>query len=212
MPTNPGLLIIMSGPSGAGKGRVRNELLKRRPGIHYGISATTREKRPGEVDGVNYYFLSKEEFLRRVERGGFVEWAEVYGNYYGTPRQPMEEYLAAGRDVIIEKDIQGAQSLKAIYPDAVYVFILPPSLEELRRRITARGTESEQARNQRLASASDELSYIGTYDYAIVNDDLQQAVDQLEAIFTAEKCRVHRQPELLSKYGRSDRWHATEHR
>lgn len=201
----------MSGPSGAGKGSLRHELTRRHPDIYYGVSATTREKRPGEIDGVSYYFLTREQFQQRIETGQFVEWAEVYGNYYGTPRQPMEDYLASGRTVIIEKDIQGALTLKKIYSDAVFVFIVPPSFEELRRRIVARGTESEQALRQRLASASEELSYIDAYDYVIVNDDVKTAVDQLEAILIAERARVHRQPRLTSKFKQSsEQSHSTE--
>lgn len=194
-----GLLIVLSGPSGAGKGTVRAALMERQPELRYGISVTTRARRAHEMDGVHYYFIDREDFLRRRDRGEFVEWAEVYGNYYATPREPMETWLAEGHDVLIEKDIQGAMTLKRAYPDACFVFILPPSLEELRRRITARGSESAEARNQRLASASHELTYLDRYDYAVVNDRVDAAVDKLLAIIKAEKCRVSRQPDLIEK-------------
>lgn len=196
MSKNPGLFVVLSGPSGAGKGAVRARLLERYPNIRYGVSATTRPKRPGEEEGVSYFFLTPEEFQRDVAAGRFVEWAEVYGNFYGTPREPMESWLAEGIDVIVEKDIQGALALKKVYPDAVYVFILPPSFEELRERISRRGTETPEALARRLASAGEELSYVDRYDYAIINDDLDQAVDRLAAILIAEKCRVRRQPDV----------------
>ena len=138
-PAWPGLMIVLSAPSGAGKGAIRQRLQERMPGLLYAVSVTTRPKRPGEVDGVNYHFVTPEEFQARVAAGEFVEWARVYGNYYGTPREPMETWLREGRDVICEKDVQGALSLMDIYPDAVYIFTMPPSLEELRRRIGAPG-------------------------------------------------------------------------
>lgn len=190
-----GLLIVLSGPSGAGKGAVRQGLLERDPAIKYGVSLTTRPPRPGEIDGVSYHFVSKAEFQHQVKTGGLVEWAEVYGNHYGTPRVATEELLAAGSDVILEKDIQGAMVLKRQYPDAVFVFILPPSLAELNQRIHRRGTESLEARRQRLANVSMELTYLDRYDYVVVNDSLPEAVDRLAAIITAEKCRVSRHPE-----------------
>lgn len=195
-----GLLIVLSGPSGAGKGAIRSMLQQVRPEIRYGVSVTTRPKRAGELDGVNYHFVAREDFERLVANGEFIEWAEVYGHLYGTPRQPMEGWLDAGHDTIVEKDIQGALALKERYPDAVYVFILPPSLEELRNRIVLRGTESSEARQQRLASASDELGYVDRYDYAIVNDDLAEAARRLEAIIVAEKCRVRRQHCAVPRY------------
>lgn len=202
-----GLLIVLSGPSGAGKGAVRSLLQQSRSEIGYGVSVTTRPKRAGEADGVSYHFVTREEFERRVANQEFVEWAEVYGHLYGTPRQPIEDWLAAGQDAIVEKDIQGALALKEHYPDAVYVFILPPSLDELRRRIACRGTESPEARQQRLESASEELGYVDRYDYAIVNDDLDEAARRLEAIIVAEKCRVQRQNRALQRCAQEGRGH-----
>lgn len=197
-PAAGGLLVVLSGPSGTGKGSIRRGLRKIRPDIIYGVSVTTRKPRAGEVDGESYFFVDEEEFFRKVRAGELVEWAKVYDNYYGTPREPMESQLAAGQDIILEKDIQGALALKERYPEAVYVFILPPSFEELRRRVERRGTESAEERVRRMASASWELRHIGRYDYVIVNDNLEKAVRQLVAVIEAEKCRVGRHPGLFS--------------
>jgi guanylate kinase len=196
----PGLLVVISGPSGAGKGAVRRELQQCRDGLVYGVSCTTREPRPGEQPGEHYFFLSEEEFHRRIEEGELVEWAEVYGNYYGTPREPMESLLAEGTDVIVEKDTQGATTLMEEYPDAVYVFILPPSLDELQNRIEKRGTECEAVQETRLASAQEELAYLKCYDYVVVNDDIERAASCLGAIITAEKCRVSRCQHDISRF------------
>lgn len=194
-----GVLTIISAPSGAGKGTIRALLQKRMPKLRYGVSVTTRQPREGEVDGINYYFMDEEVFKNGLSEGKFVEHAEVYGNYYATPRQPMEDWLKEGIDVIIEKDVQGALALKNVYPEAVYVFILPPSLEELRQRITRRGTETEQARSQRLKSAEIELNYINHYDYVIVNDDLDKAVSDLQAIIVSESLKIKRQKAIVEK-------------
>lgn len=191
-----GIMVVLSGPSGAGKGAVRARLRERHPEVRYGVSATTRHPRMGEVEGQSYHFLSRQDFEDRIALGDFVEWAEVYGNLYGTPRQPAESWLVAGHDVVVEKDIQGALKLKEVYPDAVFVFILPPSMEALRQRIEQRGSETPESRDRRLACAAGEMAYIGRYDYAVINDQLDAAVDKLEAIMTAEKCRVGRQPDL----------------
>lgn len=191
-----GLLIVLSGPAGVGKGAVRARLKERRPDILYGVSATTRPRRPGETDGVSYFFLDASEFQRRVAAGEFVEWAEVHGNLYGTPRRPMEDWLAAGKDVIVEKDIQGAATLRKRYPDAVYVFLLPPTFEALRERMERRGSDPPAAVARRLEAALAELEQVVNYDYAIVNDDLDETVRRLEAVILAEKCRVARQPAL----------------
>lgn len=191
-----GLLLVLSGPSGVGKGTVRSRLIERCPGLRYGVSVTTRPWREGEIEGVSYFFLPRDEFRRRAGRGEFVEWAEVHGNLYGTPRRPMEDWLAEGDDVIVEKDIQGAFALKRAYPDAIYVFLLPPSMGALRERMARRGTEPPDVAARRLAAATFELQQVCTYDYAVMNDQLDEAARKLEAILTAEKCRVSRQPEL----------------
>jgi len=198
-PRWPGLMIVLSAPSGAGKGAIRRRLQERLPHLRYAVSVTTRPMRPGEIDGINYHFVTPEEFHARVEAGYFVEWAKVYGNYYGTPREPMETWLREGHDVICEKDVQGALKLMDIYPEAVYIFTMPPSLEELRRRIERRGTESPEARAQRLASADCEMACVDRYDYVVVNDDLERAVDDIIAIIRAEKLRSCRQRHLVDQ-------------
>ena len=188
----PGLLVVLSAPSGAGKGAVRAAVQRRMPELRYGVSVTTRPARPGEQHGVHYEFVDEETFRRRLEAGEFLEWARVYGHHYATPRQPMEDWLRQGIDVIVEKDVQGARTLMDLCPDAVFIFILPPSLEELRRRMLQRGTESPEARSQRLRSAREELHAVDRYDYCVVNDDVERAAGQVCAIIEAEKCRVER--------------------
>lgn len=187
-----GLLIVFSAPSGAGKGSVRAAVMRRLPQLRYGVSVTTRKPRPGEQQGIHYDFIDEETFRNRVEAGDFLEWAHVYGHYYGTPRQPLFDWLQAGIDVIVEKDVQGAKALMELCPDAVYIFILPPSLSELRRRMVNRGTEALAARRQRLRSAREELFTVDRYDYCVVNHEIEQAAEQVCAIITAEKCRVDR--------------------
>lgn len=191
-PRFPGLLMVLSGPSGAGKGSVRKAWLARHPEVRFAPSVTTRAPRVGELPGVDYVFLEESAFEARRRSGELVEWARVYDHAYGTPRLPMEEWLGQGVDVVVEKDVQGAMSLKAAYPEAVFVFILPPSFEELRRRMLRRGTESPEAREIRLASAARELSYMGEYDYAVVNDEVERAAELLEVIRQAEHCRAWR--------------------
>lgn len=193
---NKGLLIVVSGPSGAGKGTICSAYLERNPHAILSVSVTTRKPRVGEKEGVNYFFRDKETFLKMVENGEFLEYAEVYGNYYGTPKKFVEEELAAGRDVILEIDIQGALQVKERFPEAVFVFIIPPSMEELKRRIVKRGTEDAETIYRRFQSAYEELNYISRYNYVIINDTVDSAVAKLEAIVLAEKCRVDRNKEL----------------
>lgn len=194
MEQSNGLLIVLSGPSGAGKGTVCKELIKEMPQVKYSVSATTREPRPGEVDGLHYYFRKKEEFQEMIRNGELLEWAEFCENYYGTPRFAVEQAIQAGNDVILEIDIQGALQIKKVYPQGVFVFIAPPSLDELSQRIHNRGTESKEIIEKRLKTAVRELEYITEYDYVVVNDEVPVAVDKLKSILTAEKCRVKRKP------------------
>ncbi len=191
--TKRGVLIVLSGPSGTGKGTVcglvRQHLGER---VEYSISATTRKPRNGEENGREYFFYSKKEFEALREQNGFLEWAQVYDNYYGTPRAFVEKVLASGKDCILEIDPQGALQVRKATEDAVLVFIAPPSLEELRRRLTGRGTESAEEVEKRLSCAEGELAYRNQYDYIIINDDVERAAEKMEAIMKAEKCRSWR--------------------
>lgn len=187
-----GLLIVLSGPSGVGKGTVCSYLKAEYQDIYYSVSATTRQARIGEKEGVNYFFLSESEFLVRRDRGDFLEWAEVYGHYYGTPRSVVEDQLAQGKDVILEIDIQGAKKVKNGFPQGVFIFLMPPSKAELEKRIVGRATDSAETIKRRLACVDSELIEIKTYDYAVTNDRVADAVERITAIMTAEKCRVSR--------------------
>lgn len=187
-----GLLIVISGPSGAGKGTICKELLNKNEELLLSVSATTRSPRDGEVDGVNYHFLSKNEFITRIEQEDFLEHAEVYGNYYGTPKSNVNEMLEKGRDVILEIDIQGALKVKENTEEGVFIFILPPSMEELKQRIIKRGSETPESLMKRFKSAYKEINFVSRYNYAVVNDEVNLAVEKLEAIILAEKCRVDR--------------------
>ncbi|MBU5482721.1 guanylate kinase [Clostridium sp. MSJ-11] len=187
----PGLLIVISGPSGTGKGTVCKALLDRND-FWISVSSTTRRPRVGEVNGESYYFLSKEEFLDKISENDFLEYAEVYGNYYGTPKSKVIEMIESGEDVILEIDIQGALKVKENYPNGVFIFILPPSMEELKKRITNRGTETEESLMTRFKCAYKEINYLSKYNYAVVNDEVEDAVNKIESIILAEKCRVDR--------------------
>ena len=195
-----GKLFILSGPSGAGKGTICKALLAE-TGLELSVSMTTRNPRAGETEGESYYFVSKEEFLRKIEASGFLEYAEVYGNFYGTPKQPVIDKLSAGTDVVLEIDMQGALKVKENYPDGVFIFILPPSMSELRKRLTGRGTETAEAIEMRLGETLKELSYIDKYDYCVVNGQLEEAVARVKAIVVAEHSRVtFTAEELISRY------------
>ena len=187
-----GVLIVISGPSGAGKGTICKELIEKHDNIYISVSATTRSPRAGEIDGVNYYFLTKDEFKDKVESNGFIEYANVHGNYYGTPKLNVEKMLNEGKNVILEIDIQGALQVKENFEEGVFIFILPPSMEELKRRIIKRGSETEESLMTRFKNAYKEINYVSKYNYAVVNDTLDLAVSKVEAIINAEKCRVDR--------------------
>ncbi|QGH23049.1 guanylate kinase [Clostridium butyricum] len=187
-----GLLIVISGPSGAGKGTICKSFLERNSEVEISVSATTRSPRNGEVDGINYYFMSKEQFKEKIEANDFLEYAEVYDNFYGTPKSNVEQLLESGKDVILEIDIQGALKVKENTEEGVFIFILPPSMEELKARIIKRGSETPESLMKRFKSAYKEINFISRYNYAVVNDEVETAVDKLEAIVCAEKCRVDR--------------------
>ena len=194
MEENYGLLIVLSGPSGAGKGTICQELLHQMPNLRYSVSSTTRSPRPGEVDGVHYHFRPREEFEALLARDELLEWAEFCDNYYGTPRFAVEQALQQGRDVILEIEIQGALQIKKRFPQGVFTFIVPPSMDVLSERIHKRGTETEEVIQKRLAKAIQELEYVSEYDYVVINDEVPVAVDKLKSILVAEKCRVKRKP------------------
>lgn len=186
-----GLLIILSGPSGAGKGTICKQLLKETD-VKLSISSTTREPRNGEVHGREYFFISKEEFEAKLEENEFLEWACVYDNYYGTPNAYVEEILSSGYDCILEIDPQGAKQVKEKRPNAVYLFIIPPSMRELEERLKGRGTETNIEIEKRLGNVLNEMEFLGLYDYVIVNDVVAKAVEKVKAIILAEKCRAKR--------------------
>lgn len=186
-----GLLLVISGPSGAGKGTICKAIIEKDK-LWLSVSATTRAPRNGEIDGKNYFFISHEEFLARIEKDDFLEYAEVYGNYYGTPRSSVIEMINNGKDVILEIDIQGALKVKEAFPEGIFIFILPPSMEELKQRIIKRGSETPESLMTRFKSAYKEINYVSKYSYAVVNDTVDTAVAKIESIVVAERCRVDR--------------------
>ncbi len=185
--TEQPLLIVISGPSGSGKGTLCELLRKALPNISYSVSVTTRPPRINEKDGVDYFFVTEEEFKRMLEKGELLEWAEVYGHYYGTPRFAVENALRSGKDVLLEIDIQGALKIKEIFPDALLIFIKPPSIEELSKRIAKRGTEDVETIGRRLNCAYRELQAAQMYDYVVQNDRKERAFMELLEIINKEK-------------------------
>ena len=182
-----GTLYVFTGPSGAGKGTVLGRLREQDDRLFYSISATTRAPRPGESDGVQYYFLTRADFEEKIAQNAFLEHARYVDNYYGTLEAPVDEKLAAGYDVILEIEVQGAMQVHKKRPDAVMVFIAPPSFEELAARLRGRGTESEEKIQKRLETAREELTHQGEFDYVIVNDEVERAVDEIRGILAARR-------------------------
>lgn len=180
-----GNLFVISGPSGAGKGTLLSKVIERIPDVWVSVSATTRNPRPGEEEGVHYYFLDKDHFLELVNHDGFLEWAKVHDNYYGTLKESVLEHMKAGEQVILEIDVQGALQVRNVIPEAHLVFIEPPSLEELERRLRSRGTESDDVISSRMKTAEVELAQKMEYDIQVVNDDLEQAVNELTAVINS---------------------------
>ncbi len=187
-----GKLIVLAGPSGVGKGTILRSLLQRHPEIHYSVSMTTRSPRPGEIDGQHYYFTNRSQFEKMVANGEFLEWAEFAGNYYGTPRQPVEDQIRQGKLVVLEIELEGARQIHASFPNAFRIFILPPSLSELEHRLRGRGQDSEEAISRRLRHAQAEIDAADEFDIQIVNDDIEKSLNSIEAALfaPAQKIRV----------------------
>lgn len=187
-----GILFILSGPSGVGKGTVRQKLFEQDTNLKYSISMTTRTMRPGEVDGVDYFFKTKAEFKQLIEENALIEYAEYVDNFYGTPKAYVEEMLDLGHDVFLEIEVQGAMQVKENFPQGVFVFLIPPSLDDLRERIVNRGTESDELVRNRLNEAKKEIDMMDAYDYIVVNDQVDHAVAKVQAIIEAEHCKRER--------------------
>ena len=196
-----GLLIVISGPAGSGKGTVNAKLLES-PDYAFSVSATTRAPRPGEVDGVNYRFISREEFERRIARGEMLEYTEYCGNYYGTPRKETEQVLESGKNLILEIEVEGAMNVKRLCPEAVLVMLLPPSFREQEARLRGRGTETEEKIRARLERTKEEMNCLSSYDYIVWNNDGEsdRCAEDIRAIVRAENCSRVRQPEAKETY------------
>lgn len=195
-----GQLFVVSGPSGVGKGTICKRLTQETD-VEFSVSMTTRAMREGEVEGESYYFVSPEVFQETIDKDGFLEYATVYGNRYGTPLKETMDRLAAGKDVLLDIDIQGALNVKKAYPKGVFIFILPPSMTELRKRITGRKSETEDSLKVRLSETLKEVSYVNKYDYCVINGDLEEAIHRVKAILVAEHSRVSEDiHELIERY------------
>ncbi len=195
---NKGRLIVLSAPSGCGKGTILNEVGKD-DNFYISVSATTRAPRDGEVDGVNYRFISRDEFMSLIDCGNMLEYAEYCDNLYGTPLDKVNEELEKGKNVILEIEVVGAMKVRELRPDAVFIFVIPPSLKELERRLRDRGTETEEVIQARIAKAREEIPYASKYDYVIVNDALEKAVEDFKAVINAESFKAENSAELLEE-------------
>jgi len=193
------VLIVVAGPSGVGKGTICSKVFKHMQDIEFSVSATTRQARKGEKEGVNYFFVSREKFDDMAANGEFLEYADVFGNRYGTPKKYVEDKLQSKKDVLLEIDIQGAMMVMESRPDALFIFILPPSFEELKKRLIKRGSESEEQLAMRLSKAKEEMSYAPKFDYIVVNDDLDSASIEVMSIIIAEKCSVKRNAAFIEE-------------
>ena len=191
-----GFLLVISGPSGVGKGTVLHDLMNTQTNLVYSVSATTRKKRDGEIEGVSYFYLNHDEFEQMIEDDKFLEYAHVHNNYYGTPKEFVEKKINEGKIVILEIDVQGALNIKKNTDNGVFIFLAPPSLKELKKRIVGRGTETDEDIKIRMNNAKKELEYIKDYDYIVVNDHLNSAITSVNEIINAEKHRVFREENL----------------
>jgi len=194
-----GLLVVISGPSGSGKGTICKRLIEVMDNIKVSVSATTRKPRVGEVEGINYFFIDEEKFIQKINNDEFLEYASVYGNYYGTPKKEVLNELENGKDIILEIDIQGALNVKKNYPKGVFIFILPPSIKELKNRIEGRGTDSNEVILRRMECVYEELNYAFQYDYVVLNDEVEAAVEKIKGIISAEKNKAIRNQALINK-------------
>ena len=195
-----GLFIVVSAPSGAGKSSICQRLLTACPELKFSVSYTSREPRPNEINGKDYYFISRDEFQSRIDQNEFVEWIENYGYYYGTSTKTMEEFSEKGQDLLLDIEPRGAKKVKQKFKKGIYVFVFPPSRAELLKRLEKRGYETDDAIKTRFAQAESELKEISWYDYIIFNEDLETAASQLMAIYVAEKCKRNRLKDKIKEY------------
>lgn len=198
--TQKGLLIVICGPSGVGKGTLLTRVIEECGTIRFSVSATTREPREGERDGEDYFFVTREKFEKMIENEELVEWVEYVGNYYGTPGKFIETSLSQGTDIILDIEVEGAHNIKKKYQDSVLIFILPPSLEELRNRIETRGSETDDMIEKRMKRAKWEMTFVSDYDYVVVNDSIDEAIKEIKSIIMSEKLKVERNSELIKKF------------
>lgn len=194
-----GFLLVISGPSGVGKGTVLHDLMNTQENLVYSVSATTRKKRDGEIEGVSYFYLNHDEFKKMIAEDKFLEYAQVHNNYYGTPKEFVEKKINEGKIVILEIDVQGALNIKKNTDNGVFIFLAPPSLKELKKRIVGRGTETDEDIKIRMNNAKKELEYIKDYDYIVINDHLNSAITSVNEIINAEKHKVFREENLEFK-------------
>lgn len=198
-----GLIIVLSAPSGTGKSSICRKVLAACPMMEFSVSYTSRAPRPTEINGKDYHFIARKDFQQRIDQGGFVEWVENYGNFYGTSVKAISDVLNQGKDLLLDIEPRGARAIKNKFPDAVFVFVLPPSLDELLKRLEKRGHESADAIKTRFAQAERELKEVLWYDYAIFNEDLESAIKQMIAIYRAEKCKINRLRGKIDRFFKS---------
>ncbi|MBQ2904442.1 MAG: guanylate kinase [Clostridia bacterium] len=194
-----GILIILSGPSGSGKDTVLNELIKDRDDVRVSVSMTTRQKRDDEIDGIHYYFVDREYFEKKIADNKMLEFAEYAKNYYGTPKEPVDEMLSNGKAVILKIEVQGAEKIRMLYPDVISIFLMPPSMRVLEERLRSRNTEDEETINHRLVIAREEMKKAPDYDFVVVNDTIESAVEGIKTIISSERLKVKRNKKFISE-------------